>query len=379
MEVGAKLQWTGKAITNGSQGVEVDLKGETAIVARYDDDFYVTWEKQGKTLMCTHLKDNWSSHFKFVSAAPKLQVGTKIKALPNVGSLSGKYGIITAHDVYHEFFSVAFHPSKESSKIRVKDWPCYVQFLSDPVGRCEIENGGEELAKLSEELAKFVESLNQAPHTSCIDQQEHTAVVRASGQELEQRTEPRAAINPTEAPQNPTEELPTSVEPTGPVLPAAAETQTVAPSPKGASTSPSQQERVELLPARTASPAHLDSVPMTPLIPDRVMISGRPVSRSGVEYYRLMVPIDGNSSTREVQKRYNDFVELSRQLEEFSGIRRPELPGKEHVGFRRRLNATGFIDKRRQGLQKYLDELIGQEGIRTNPAFAEFLQEASVA
>lgn len=75
-----------------------------------------------------------------------------------------------------------------------------------------------------------------------------------------------------------------------------------------------------------------------------------------------------------VQRRYSQFIDLNERLKAVPGFQTYELPPKGMFGLRHACNIGNFNQKRQEGLNKYLSEIVSQaSSLADVPALAEFL------
>lgn len=92
--------------------------------------------------------------------------------------------------------------------------------------------------------------------------------------------------------------------------------------------------------------------------------------------YNLIVNENGRMWT--VRKRYNEFVELDKELEAAGVDQREKLPEKGFMGLRKNLGISSFNEERQEGLELYMECLVERvESLGEMLALEAFLQPAA--
>lgn len=86
-----------------------------------------------------------------------------------------------------------------------------------------------------------------------------------------------------------------------------------------------------------------------------------------VTFYKVEISLEGTKW--ELKKRFNEFHELNEALKKNTGSL-PPLPGKTLLAVKK----PEEIDRRRDGLEQYLQALTGKVDVYANPAFVKFLE-----
>eukprot|EP00438_Fugacium_kawagutii_P002382 Skav201011 [mRNA] locus=scaffold991:309731:314543:- [translate_table: standard] len=79
----------------------------------------------------------------------------------------------------------------------------------------------------------------------------------------------------------------------------------------------------------------------------------------GVVFYDLQVTNESGRSWS-LQKRYNDFAALDEELRKSKSLTLKPLPGKDSLNPLKLLDQDGFLARRAEGLQAYLEALAAQ-------------------
>jgi len=106
-------------------------------------------------------------------------------------------------------------------------------------------------------------------------------------------------------------------------------------------------------------------------VPTKVSVPEKGLSRNYTAYLVEIESIDGKKY--QVTRRYKQFVLLNTQLVRIFGEHGvPHLPGKKNGIY---FSAEDHTEKRRQGLQEYLQAIMNSPELGTQPVFYQFLRK----